>query len=360
MLFSSGNISWITEMSQKQKLFVALGLIVSLFFLWRAFSGLNPSQVLGYIQNANGLLLIAGGLIYFLAMMVITWRWSFLLRSLARVPFAYLYQLVAIGYMGNNVYPFRSGEILRIALLHRSHRIPVGRLTTTVFVERVFDGIVMLTFIIVPLLFIENASPQIRTVASVGAPIFLSALAVFLLLALQPRVMRSLVDLVVRFLPSKIGDIVRKLAEEVIAGLEGLRSPRDLAGTVFASYLSWMIEAFVYWITAFAFGLEVSYPIMLTVVGVVNLAGLIPASPGQIGVFEFFASRVLMGVGVGEERALAYALLVHIVIWLPPTLLGFACLVRRGMGFSAVTNARELEQLDDKPPTNVTREATTV
>lgn len=330
-------------MTQKQKLFVALGLLVSALFLWRAFSGLNPTEVLAYIQSANGLLLIGGGLLYFAAMLAITWRWSFLVKSLARVPFGYLYQLVAIGYMGNNVYPFRSGEILRIVLLNRSHKIPLGRLTTTVFVERIFDGIVMLTFIIVPLLFIENASPEIRTVASVGAPIFLGGLAVFLVLALQPRILRTLVALVARFLPGKVAEIVLKLGEEVIAGLEGLRSPRDLAGIVFASYLSWMIEALVYFITALAFGLDVGYPVMLTVVGVVNLAGLIPASPGQIGVFEFFASRVLMGVGIAEGRALAFALLVHIVIWLPPTLLGFICLIRRGLNFSAVTNAHELE-----------------
>jgi uncharacterized membrane protein YbhN (UPF0104 family) len=111
-----------------------------------------------------------------------------------------------------------------------------------------------------------------------------------------------------------------------------------------------MIEALVYWIVALAIGLDVDYPIMLTVVGVVNLAGLIPASPGQIGVFEFFASRVLMGVGIPEMQAVAYALLAHLVIWLPPTLLGFTFLVRRGLGFSAVTHAREIENLDPDVP----------
>ncbi|HEX2620998.1 MAG TPA: lysylphosphatidylglycerol synthase transmembrane domain-containing protein, partial [Phototrophicaceae bacterium] len=287
--------------------------------------------------------LIVGGLVYFLAMYVITWRWWFLLRSLAQIPIMALYQLVAIGYMGNNVYPFRSGEVLRIVLLKQSYRVSYGRLTTTVLIERVFDGLVMLTFIIVPLLFIENAAPEIRRIATLSAPIFLTALVVFFVLALRPDVMRKLANLVTRFLPGKLGQLVQKLGDEVIAGLEGLRTPRDLAGTIIASYLSWMIEASVYWIAAMAFGLDVNYPIMLTVVGVVNLAGLIPASPGQIGVFEFFASQVLMGVGVKESEAIAFALLVHVAIWLPPTLLGFFFLIRRGLSFSAVTHARELE-----------------
>jgi uncharacterized protein (TIRG00374 family) len=352
-------------MTQKQRIFVLLGLLISGLFLWRAFSGLQVAEVMGELQRANPLLLLFGGCIYFGAMLFITWRWSFLLRALVQVPIQYLYQLVAIGYAGNNIYPFRSGEVLRIALLHRSHRVPVARLTTTVLVERVFDGIVMLTFVLVPLLFTENTSTEIRRVASFATPIFLLALAVFLLLALRPGILRRLVNLVAGLFPERLGEKLRAIGEDVLVGLSGLRTPRDLAGAVLTSYLSWMIEAVVYWIVALAIGMDVGYPIMLTVVGIVNLAGLIPASPGQIGVFEFFASRVLMGVGIPESQAVAYALLTHLVIWLPPTLLGFTFLVRRGLGLSAVTHAREIEKLESEvaidPQNNrSTREATVI
>ncbi|MEZ4671770.1 MAG: lysylphosphatidylglycerol synthase domain-containing protein [Anaerolineae bacterium] len=73
------------------------------------------------------------------------------------------------------------------------------------------------------------------------------------------------------------------------------------------------------------------------------MAGLIPASPGQIGVFEFFVSLILTGVGVAQEQARAYALVVHVVIWLPVTLAGFLSLVRQGLGWSTITQARDME-----------------
>lgn len=330
-------------MSRNQRLLAIAGVIVSAIFLWIAFSGLNPTEVLGYIGQVEFGWLLVGIGVYVLAMVVITWRWQFLLNAIKRIPLPPLFELVAIGYTGNNIYPFRSGDILRAVLLQRDHAIPIARAGVTVLVERVFDGLVMLTFIIVPLLFVEVASPELRTVATVAAPVFVGALVVFLFLAAQPNLLRRLVRLVVRVLPGRVGEIVTGLSEDVIGGLEGLRSPKDLAGTVFASYLTWAIEAGVYWIVSFAFGLDVGYPVMLIAVGVVNLAGLIPASPGQIGVFEFFASRVLIGVGIGEAQATAYALLVHLVIWLPPTLLGFIYLVRRGLGLRAVRRAQELE-----------------
>jgi glycosyltransferase 2 family protein len=336
-------MEWV--MSQKQKLFVALGLAISAFFLWRAFNGLNPAAVWSYIQQAEVGWLLVGVLVFYASMVAIAWRWQFLLNSITRIPLLYLSELVAIGYMGNNVYPFRSGEILRIVLLHRSHKVPLARTTVTILVERVFDGLVMLTFILVPLLVIEIASPELRMAVSVAAPIFLVALAVFFVLAAKPDLLRGLVHQVEKVLPEKFRALITGLSEDIILGLEGLRSPKDLSGTIFASFLTWVINAAVYWVVGFAFGLNVSFPVMLVVCGVVNLAGLIPASPGQIGIFEFFTVTTLVAV-LGEaarQQVTAYALVVHLVIWLPPTLLGFFCLVRRGLGLSAVTRARELE-----------------
>lgn len=330
-------------MSRNQKIAVAVGLLISAVFLWLAFRDLQPELVLDYIQQASLPLLLLGGAVYYLAMLVITLRWQFLLRSITPTRLRQLYQYVSIGYMGNNVYPFRAGEILRIVMVCRRYAVRPGRVTTTVIVERVFDGIVMLTFVILGLLFVDLGSPEIEAVVRFAAPVFFVALAVFLFLAARPQFFRRVVQLITAILPDKLAEIINNLAEEVIDGLQGLRTPRDFVGTVFTSYLTWTVEASVYWIVAFAFGLELGFEVMLIVVGAVNLAGLIPASPGQIGVFEFFASRVLISVGIAEEQAIAYALLVHIVIWLPPTLLGFAFLVRTGLGLSALTHAQDLE-----------------
>jgi uncharacterized protein (TIRG00374 family) len=135
-----------------------------------------------------------------------------------------------------------------------------------------------------------------------------------------------------------------RLTEQILASLQGLRTPALLGGTVLFSYLSWATEASVYWLVAMAMGIETGYVSMLLVVGVVNLAGLIPASPGQLGVFEFFVTLVLSALGVPNSLALAYALVVHVIIWLPVTLAGFVFLIRQGLGWNAITHARDLEE----------------
>lgn len=330
-------------MFKNKWLIVGSGLVISIIFLWVGFSKLNPREVWNHIQEVEPIWLALGSAIYFLAVSVISLRWQFLLRAIQLVSLTRLIPLVSIGYMGNNVYPFRSGEILRIMLLQRNHGISVAKATTITVVERIFDGLTMLTFILIGLLLTDISSPQIRSIATITAPIFVISLAVFFFLAARPAGFRKFLAIMARVLPGKLRSFALHVGDEVITGLESLRSPTNLLGAAACSLLSWSIEASVYWIVSFAFNLQVSYPVMLVVVGVVNLAGLIPASPGQIGVFEFFVALVLTAAGVPQAMANAYALVVHVIIWLPVTLTGFIFLVRQGLNLGSIRQARKME-----------------
>lgn len=334
-------------MTRRQQLFVLIGIAVSILFLWLAFRNLQPETVLQNLGSANLPLLLIAAVWFFASLIVIALRWGFLLKSIQPVPTKELTELVSIGYMGNNVYPFRAGEVLRIVLLWRSHQIPVIKTTTTVLIERVFDGVVMLTFILIGVSFTTIGGDTLRSLANVATPIFIIALAVFLGLALRPNILRKIVTMVTQFLPARLGDGLGKLGEQVIEGLEGLRTPADLLGTVVTSYASWMLHVMVYQLVASAFSMNSDYGLMMIVVGAVNLAGLIPASPGQLGVFEFFASQVLIGAGVESGLALTYALTVHVVIWLPVTLLGFYFLIQRGLSWRDIRTAHHLDE-DEK------------
>lgn len=331
-------------MITRRQIAVLAGLLISVVFLWFAFRDLHPAQVLGEIRRANLFMLMLAALWYFVAVSIISLRWQFLLRAVAVVPLRHLVPLVCIGYMGNNVYPFRSGEALRIFLLKRNHAVPMVKATTTVVIERVFDGIVMLTFIVTALALTDIASNDVHRVVTFAAPLFIGAVFIFFALAARPAILRYMIGIVQHLLPGKLAALVDKIGEDIIAGLEGLRSPLDLAGAILSSYTTWAVEASVYWIVLFAFDIRTSYFVALLVVGTVNLAGLLPASPGMVGVFEFFAKAVLIASGVGEELAAGYAITVHVVIWLPVTLVGFFFLARQGLGWSSITRAHELEE----------------
>jgi glycosyltransferase 2 family protein len=239
-------------------------------------------------------------------------------------------------YMGNNVYPLRAGEVLRVFLLRQDYQVPIVRSSTVTVVERVFDGIVMLTFILVGIISNQVQNEQILRIAQFASPFFVLGLVVFFGFALFPAPAEALIQRIAGILPERLQKIVLHLSHEVLSGLASLKSPVQLFGAVFASYMSWMVEALVYWVVMSAFGFDLPYTVALLVVGTVNLAGLIPASPGQIGVYEFFVGLVLSLFAIEESRALAYAIVVHITIWLPVTVVGFVVLARRGLSVNQI------------------------
>ena len=330
--------------TRSKRFAAASGLVISGFFLYLAFRDLNLDQFWSTLQSVNILLLLIAVPTYFVALVIIALRWQFLLRAVRLIPLVSLAQLVTICYMGNGVYPLRAGEALRIYLLRRRHHVPLASVTTTVLVERAFDGLVMLAFISISLLFIDIDSPEVDAVIAIASPLFVSAVIVFFVLAARPDLFRFSLRLMRRVLPRRLETVVGQLGEDAITGLAGLRNPAHLAGAVLSSFVTWAIEASVYWIVMFAFSLEHNYAVALLVIGVVNLAGVISASPGQIGVYEFVVSSILVALGTPLALAASYAVVIHLVIWVPTTAVGFALLVREGMGWSEIARARELEQ----------------
>lgn len=326
------------------RLALAAGALVSVFFLALAFRGLQPELFWSSLAEVSLPWLLVAVLVYFAAVVVIALRWQFLLRALQFVPLTSLTKLVFIGYMGNNVYPLRAGDALRIVLLRRNHGLPLLPSAAIVTIERLFDGCVLLSFLLFSLLLVDVESSAIETIAGFAAPLFAAALLLAFALAARPNLLRRIVASARNVLPGRIGLLIARSSEELLAGLAGLRKPRHLLGAVGSSFLTWGIEAGAYWIVMRAFDLELGYAVALLLVGAVNLAGLIPAAPGQMGVYEFVIISVLTALDIDLPLATACAVVIHIVIWLPITLAGFALLLKQGMGWADIGRAKHINR----------------
>lgn len=163
-----------------------LGLIVSAFFLWLALRGLHLEAVWQELQEGNYWWLVPSVGVYFLAVLARTWRWDFMLRPLKRISIRRLFPVVVIGYMGNNIYPFRAGELLRSYVLYRREDVPVASSLATVVVERVFDGLVMLLFVFLALPFTDIDNDSVQLIVNLASFAFFAALILFFLLAAMP------------------------------------------------------------------------------------------------------------------------------------------------------------------------------
>lgn len=334
-----------------------LGILVSVFFLWLALGGLKLDDVWQNIQAANYWWLIPSVGAYFVAVWARTWRWDYMLRPLKHISLSRLFPVVVIGYMGNNVYPFRAGELLRSYVLYRREEVPISASLATVIVERVFDGLVMLVFVFIALPFTPIPSQSIQSVVIIASLAFFGALIVFFALAAVPeRAMVFTEWVVVRVLPHRFQTPLLDFAQRFLAGLESLRSFRNVLMIFLTSVVIWLLETIKYWFIMQAFPFEVSFFALMLMNGIVNLATTLPSAPGYIGTFDGPGIAVLTLYGVQETIATAYTLVLHAALWLPITVLGAYYMVREGLGWSDFGKAVEVATVNSSQETVISEQ----
>ena len=315
-----------------------LGILISAVLLYLALRGLQLELVWDSLKGAHYIWLIPGIAVYFLGVWVRSWRWHYMLRPLKKISTRSMFPVVTIGYMGNNIYPARAGEILRAVILKQREDVPVSASLATVIVERVFDGVVMLAFVFLNLGELAKLTSDsgiignIQQVAFWGAIVFIGALLVFLLAAMFPQITQKIVDWgIQKFLPLRLREKTSQISQRFLTGLESLRSPQEALMIFFTSVIIWLLETGKYWFVMYAFDFEVSFFALMLMNGIVNLATTIPSAPGYLGTFDAPGIALLSAYGVPPEMATGYTLVLHAALWFPITVLGAYYYLRQPM-----------------------------
>lgn len=318
-----------------------LSLLLSALFLGIAVQGLAWGRVAGTLRTARIAWLIPAMLAYFLTVGLRSWRWAYLLRPLKQAPVSSLFPVMAIGYLGNNIYPFRIGEVVRAYLLRRREEIPISASLATILVERVFDGVAVLVFIFFALPLVPLSGGSLRLILLAGTLAFAAALVIFLLLALRPRLALRALTLFTRFLPQELSAQTLTLGQRFLEGLTSLRSVRALLLLFLSSLLIWLLETAKFWLVMQAFPIALSWFALMLLNGVINLVTALPSAPGFIGTFDLPGIAVLVLYGVPESLAGAYILTLHVVLWLPSIVVGIVYMIREGVRWSDFSRLEE-------------------
>ncbi len=320
-----------------------LGVLISALFLWLALRGLELKDVWLALQSAKYGWLIPGIAIYFLGVWARAWRWHYLLRPLKAISTKTMFPIVAIGYMGNNIYPARAGELLRAYVLRRREDVSVSASLATIIVERAFDGVVMLAFVFLNLPELARLTTDsgfvgdIRTLSIWGAGVFFVAVLAFLLMAAMPKhASRLLGWFIDHLIPARFRDGLRSFMERFLDGLASLRSPTDVLMVLITSVVIWLLETGKYWFVMHAFPFTVNFFALMLMNGIVNLATTIPSAPGYVGTFDAPGIAVLEAYGVPGALAAGYTLILHAALWLPITVLGAVYMARESLSWSQV------------------------
>jgi uncharacterized protein (TIRG00374 family) len=321
-----------------------LGVMISAVFLYLALRGLELDRAWLAIRTASYWWIIPGVAVYFFGVWARTWRWHYMLRPIKAVSLVRLFPVVVIGYMGNNVYPARAGELIRAYVLRKKEAVSVSASLATIIVERIFDGVIMLLFVFVSLP-LTPMPEELRRVVVLFSLLFFGALAVFFVIAASPARSQAVYNwFIARLVPPRFQDLARGLLDRFMDGLHCLRSGRDVLMIFVTSLVIWLAETVKYWFVMHSFDFSVPFYVLMLMNGVVNLATTIPSAPGYVGTFDAPGIEVLEQFGVARVVATSYTLVLHAALWLPITLLGFYYMGRESISWEDFGIATKIER----------------
>ncbi|MCI0475049.1 MAG: flippase-like domain-containing protein, partial [Anaerolineales bacterium] len=278
--------------------------------------------------------------LYFIGVGVRAVRWHFLLRPIKPIPSRALFPPVVIGYMANDILPARMGEIVRAYILGQQENVSKAATLVTIVVERVFDGLTMLTFIVAGTFVLNFADAELNARLRVVGALFIGAIVAFALLAGMPRRAERIANFFIQRIPSEsLRARASALTRALLDGLGVLRSPGDSLAVFALSILAWLFETGMYVVIALGFNILLPLPIFLVACAFANLVTIAPSTPGYIGVFDAPVIYVLTMFGVEPNLATSYTLVLHAALIVPVTLLGFFYLWRAGMSLTQMTRA---------------------
>ncbi len=318
-----------------------LGLAISLVFVYWTVRGLEWDSFWVAVKSAEYWWLIPGVAMYMIAVWARAWRWHYLLKPIKPISTNKMFPIVCIGYMGNNIYPARAGEVLRAVILKRKEGVSVSSALATVIVERVFDGVVMLAFVFLNLPELARINSEsgfvgdIQSLSIWGTALFLGVLAIFLLAAMFPQVTARVgLWFIVHLTPRRFHEKIIGVMNKFLDGLASLRSPANVLMVFATSVVIWLFETGKYWFVMHAFDFQVSFFALMLMNGIANLATTLPSAPGNIGTFDTPGIAVLTAYGVDKALATGYTLVLHVALWIVPTVLGAYFLAREGIKWS--------------------------
>lgn len=309
-----------------QRLQIAVGLLISIGALYLALRGVHWREVGTAAREANYLLIAGAALLLCATLGLRALRWRILLHPLKDLNPWYLFGSLNVAYLINNILPFNLGDLGRAYLLSELEGISATRSLSSILVERVLDVITLLLFLLVLAPFVDIPS-RARWSAGILAAVVSTIAITLIVLSRRRGLAMRLVDLVLRLPPKRFRVKLREMAESALDGFGVLTDPRVAVELVAWSAVTWLGVSVVVYIGTEAFSLDVGFGAAVFLVIVTTFGFFVPSSPGSFGVYHAIVIKTLTDVfGVDQDLAVSYALIIHLVFYLPPMLIGLGFL----------------------------------
>jgi len=301
------------------------GIVVSVVALAYAVHGVRWDDVWGAIRGAQPLLVVLALVTVLLTTVAKAVRWRWLLYpEHERLRLRDLLAALLVGQMLNTLIPARAGDLARAYHLGERGQVSKATVFGSVVAEKAMDMVMLAVcaLITIPWLYLVPWVEESTLALAVTAVIALTA--VLMVAWFGERLLERLYPLF-RRLP--IGERLSRLGRSGVNGLQVFRSNRASASAWLWSALAYALAISTNYVLFAAMNIQLPTYVGLLLLVVIYLGAAPPSVPGKVGIFHGITVLTLTAFGVSASMALAYGAILHLLIYIPPTLLGLLVLI---------------------------------
>ncbi|MBM5570023.1 MULTISPECIES: lysylphosphatidylglycerol synthase transmembrane domain-containing protein [Deefgea] len=300
-----------------------IGAVVAVFFVWLIFKNVNFHDLIVSFKQVK-IPYIAGVIFVFFAgycCRLERWR-LMLLQENPRLQWKNCSGPLMASVAANNILPFRAGDILRAFAFNSRLEISASTSLTSLFVERLLDLLMVVSSLGIALTYFGMDSSALVGVE--GSVLIFAAIAILFLLFFPGTFKKPaffIADLIYK-LNTRLGTKFKEELLKIFVALGHTSQRTTIIKLVLWSFIAWISEGLVFWFVALSLP-DISNDLASWVaLPVGTLATVIPSTPGYVGTFDYFTAQSMIAMGNSTTSSVAFAFIVHAVLWLPPSLAG--------------------------------------
>jgi glycosyltransferase 2 family protein len=331
-------------MSRHLKLILGIG--ISAVCVWISMRDVHVGEVVAALKRANYVGFVGVMIVTLLGFWIRAVRWRSLITTPKHLSTDSLFSATMIGFMANNVLPFRLGEFVRPWALARRENLSKTTLLATIVVERAVDMLTLLAILgvalaVFPLSGDTDAGRMVR--AGAGLLLALSIALTVFVIALErlPGFAHGVIGACTRFLPERARGRVASSLDHFLEGLSLFRDYKRLAWVFLLSFAMFLVFSLGLTFSMWALDVRVAWFGGLVMLVITAIGIMVPAAPGYIGTLNLACIAGLALFHVGRDVAVPFSWFYFASQWLPITAVGLWYLNREGLSLKSLGQASE-------------------
>lgn len=289
-----------------------VGILIAVVAAYLSFRNVQWDHLLTAMKSMQPLWLIAVIVVNFGVVALKAVRWQAMIQPVKKTSFVMVLKVLIIGFMANNLFPARFGELLRIHLLGRNESVNRTTSAATLVADRIIEG---MTFLIIAflLIFLHKSPVWMKQGILITSIITLGFYAAAVVMTRKGMI---------KTWESRPDSKVARFLGQATEGLHALTHMKLMGLATMTSLLSWIAQGVMIYFIQIAYGIQTPLWGIVLLLVAVNLAIAVPSAPSNIGTFEFACVLAYQYMGIDKSTALLLGITYHLLQVIPVTIVG--------------------------------------